>query len=73
MKTQKMNFKNIKNVLSRSEMKKIMAGSSGGSGGTGGSGGAGGGCVDSGQVCDIDLECCPGDHCITIGLGGTCM
>ena len=34
MKTQKMNFKNIKDVLSRDEMKEIMAGSGGtGSGG----------------------------------------
>ena len=32
MKTEKMSFKNIKDVLSRDEMKKIMAGSGGGSG-----------------------------------------
>ncbi|MBB6112889.1 hypothetical protein SAMN05421821_1249 [Mucilaginibacter lappiensis] len=37
MKTKKMSFANIKNVLSKIEMKKIMAGSSGGGGG--GSGG----------------------------------
>ena len=30
MKTKKMSFKNIKDVLSREEMKKIMAGSGGG-------------------------------------------
>lgn len=34
MKTEKLNLKSIKNVLSRAEMKKIMAGSGGG--GTGG-------------------------------------
>jgi hypothetical protein len=36
MKPKKLNFANIKNVLSRAEMKKIMAGSTGGSGGGGG-------------------------------------
>jgi hypothetical protein len=35
MKTQKLNLRSIKNVLSRSEMKTIMAGSGGGGGGTG--------------------------------------
>jgi hypothetical protein len=39
MKVQKMSFASIKNVLSRTEMKKIMAGSS-----SGGGGGGGGGC-----------------------------
>ena len=33
MKTEKMSFKNIKDVLSRDEMKSIMAGSDGGGGG----------------------------------------
>ncbi|HVW12401.1 MAG TPA: hypothetical protein VHB54_01180 [Mucilaginibacter sp.] len=42
MKKDKLSLKGIKNVLSRDEMKMIMAGS--GSGGPGGSGGCGQGC-----------------------------
>ena len=41
MKIQKLSLKSIKNVLSRTEMKEIMAGSGGG---TGGGGSGGGGC-----------------------------
>lgn len=54
MKTLKMNFKNIKSVLSRDEMKKVMAGSNGG------------GCVSSGSNCSF---CCPGADCIVLILG----
>jgi hypothetical protein len=42
METKKLNFKIIKNALSRIEMKKIMAGSDSGNPGGGGSGGSGG-------------------------------
>jgi hypothetical protein len=44
MKTEKLSLSNIKNKLSRAEMKKIMAGSGGG--------GGGGGCVP------LDDPCC---------------
>lgn len=61
MKTQKMNLKNIKNHLSRDEMKKVMAGSGPGGGGGGPAyvfcqdccGGAGWWCVYS-----PDFNCC---------------
>lgn len=59
MKTEKLNLKSIKNVLSRAEMKKIMAGS-------------GGSCVPLGQTnCNIPTTpCCAGLWCYT--LTGTC-
>jgi hypothetical protein len=40
MRTKKLSFKGVKNALSRTELRNIMAGSSGGGGG----GGTGGGC-----------------------------
>ena len=53
MKTQKLNLKSIKNVLSRAEMKKIMAGS-----------GGGGGCDVNGVACAPwtfpFIPCCSG-------------
>jgi hypothetical protein len=64
MKTLKMNFGNIKNVLSRSEMKKIMAGSDCGYGvpcgqPTGGGGGTSYFCkCGPGYWCGGSPECC---------------
>ena len=60
MKTEKLDLKSIKNVLSRTEMKKIMAGS-------------GGTCVPHGQTnCNIPTTpCCTGLWCYT--LTGTCV
>jgi hypothetical protein len=51
MKTEKLSLKSIKNVLSRAEMKTIMAGSDGGGGGTGG---GSGGCPNYGYA----IPCC---------------
>lgn len=66
MKTEKLNLGSIKNVLSRAEMKKIMAGSGSGPGG----------CSLAGQTCDVKNGgyCC--DY-LTCGDGsplgsGTC-
>jgi hypothetical protein len=58
MKTEKLSLKGIKNVLSRAEMKKILAGS--------------GSCVPLGQTnCNIPTTpCCSGLWCYT--LTGTC-
>jgi len=50
MKTEKMSLKGIKNVLSRAEMKKIMAGS-------------GDGCIGPGLACQGFTYCCPGLAC----------
>ncbi|MDP9047329.1 MAG: hypothetical protein M3N14_04280 [Bacteroidota bacterium] len=64
MRTEKLSLKSIKNVLSRAEMKKIMAGSGPGGGPPGG--GGGGGCVSAGNFCWL---CCPGASCIDYGGG----
>ena len=58
MKTEKLSLKSIKNVLSRAEMKKIMAGSGGG-----GNGGGPGGCLDFGFVCAGGVPCPCGGPC----------
>lgn len=50
MMKERLNLKSIKNVLSRDELKKIMAGSTGGGGGTGGSGGC--------QNMGLAIPCC---------------
>jgi hypothetical protein len=44
MKTNKLTFKGIKNVLSKDEMKNIMAGS--------------GHCLNVGAACNDDVQCC---------------
>jgi hypothetical protein len=52
MKTEKLSLKGIKNVLSRAELKKVMAGGSGG-----------GNCVGTGGGCCLGfgcLGCCSG-------------
>ncbi|MGZ3998997.1 MAG: hypothetical protein ACXVIY_00110 [Mucilaginibacter sp.] len=68
MKTQKLNLKSIKNVLSRAEMKKITAGSGGGPGG-------GGGICDN-VPCEIFQQCNQYCHGCIINPGGgasTCL
>jgi hypothetical protein len=54
----KMTFQNIKNILSRDEMKKIMAGS-------------GNLCSTETQSCAEDSDCGTSCQCI-IAQGGTC-
>jgi len=61
MKTEKLNFKSIKNVLSKAEMKKIMAGSGGNGSGCYVSAGPGG--CPNGGICTPDFG---GNH-------GTCQ
>jgi len=53
MKKTKLNLKNVKNALSRAELKNIMAGS------------GGGGCRSYLNPCfnDGHLQCCPGAIC----------
>ncbi|HTD41925.1 MAG TPA: hypothetical protein VK671_14955 [Mucilaginibacter sp.] len=67
MKTEKLSLKNIKNVLGREEMKKIMAGSGSGPGG----------CSIAGQSCDVANGgfCCSSLTCHSpFGEGsGTCQ
>lgn len=62
MKTQKLNLKSIKNVLSRAEMKKITAGS-----------GGGGTCDDLFVACDPGqfpfIPCCSG-NCVDLNGDG---
>jgi hypothetical protein len=62
MKTEKLSLKGIKSVLSRRELKRIMAGGSGG----------GGGCQQQQDFfCGEGAPpCCPGYSCIDVG-GGT--
>jgi hypothetical protein len=61
MKIEKMSLKSIKNVLSRSEMKNIMAGS-----------GPGRGCGIQGSSCL--QSCCAGFYCVDTYLKGyTCQ
>jgi hypothetical protein len=60
MKIEKMTLKGIKNVLSRSEMKKIMAGSSGG-----------GGRCDTAQC--PDFNCCSGLVCCSDSGNPVCV
>jgi hypothetical protein len=81
MKFEKLSLASVKNVLSRAELRKIMAGSgappppSGGGGG----GGGGGGSAGSGN-CNSDLDCPWGERCNSFGgiaflnnyYGGTC-
>ena len=67
MKTEKSNLKSIKNVMSRDEMRKIMAGS-----GTGP-----GRCAEGGEVCGgpTGIDCCGPLLCYTSDLTsgqGTC-
>ena len=62
MKKEKLSLKSIKNVLSRGEMKKIMAGS-------------GGQCIPGGQACQVSSGpgCCIGFACSGNALGfGAC-
>jgi hypothetical protein len=56
MKIEKMSFEGIKNVLSRAEMKKIMAGS--------------GGCNSGYAQCYSNVACCPGATCLPGPLPG---
>ncbi|MGY4536244.1 mevalonate kinase [Mucilaginibacter sp. UYNi724] len=71
MKITKLSLSNVKNVLSRAELKNIMAGSSGPGGG--GTGGGSGGCIPRGQgYCSSQGPyCCSGLYCYT--LTGTCV
>lgn len=72
MKIKKLSLSNVKNVLSRAELKSIMAGS-GSSGGGGGGGGGGypgggtgsGGCFTQNSPCSSigDSYCCSGLTC----------
>ncbi|CAN5453945.1 hypothetical protein BH09BAC6_BH09BAC6_01130 [soil metagenome] len=61
MKTEKLSFKSIKNAMSRSEMRKVMAGSGPGGGGSGG--------ACSTTTCGFIMgvpgnpSCCIGLHC----------
>ncbi|WP_219226919.1 hypothetical protein [Pedobacter antarcticus] len=70
MKIKKLSLSNVKNVLSRAELKSIMAGS--GTGGDGGSpfppGGTGsGGCITRGNTCSYGGYCCSGLTCKSDG------
>jgi len=72
MKIEKLSLRNVKNVLSRAELKQIMAGSGGGGGGGGGTppttGGGSGGCVTTGGYCNnAGLYCCSGWYCSGVG------
>jgi hypothetical protein len=65
MRTEKLSLASIKNVLSRAEMRSIMAGS----GPTPPQPGpGGGGCVSTGNSCSM---CCAGADCIDFGQGVT--
>lgn len=77
MKFEKLSLASVKNVLSRAELRKIMAGSGappppppGGGGGTGGSGGLPG--SGYGDGCYVSYFGC---NCVSDGLGshGTCQ
>ena len=82
MKFEKLSLASVKNVLSRAELRKIMAGSgngggNGGGGGGGGGGGSGGG--GGGQGCftapGTGIDGCPsGTSCSPTagGSAGTC-
>jgi hypothetical protein len=74
MKFEKLSLASVKNVLSRSELRKIMAGSGGGAppGGGGGGGGGGGSAGGGGQGCYGSYFGC---NCVPDGLGshGTCQ
>ncbi|WP_219226917.1 hypothetical protein [Pedobacter antarcticus] len=78
MKIEKLSLSNVKNVLSRAELKSIMAGS--GSGGGGGGGGfppigtGSGGCwVEHSSCSPRDVGyCCSGLTCRDSGGGGRC-
>ena len=60
MKIKKLSLDSVKNVLSRAELKKIMAGS-------------GGGCGALGQACYYNApSCCPGLYCNFGPLSGSC-
>jgi len=61
MKTEKLSLKSIKNVLSRAEMKKIMAGSGGGN--------CAGGNATCGWVDGLFVTCCAGFSCFPYGGG----
>ncbi len=81
MKIEKLSLGSVKNVLSRAELKKIMAGS-GGTGGTGGGGTGGGtgggsaGCIGAGDwlnQCAVgnfqsppNIYCCSGTTCLEV-------
>lgn len=65
MKMQKLSLKGVKNVLSRAEMKNIMAGS------------GGGGCRSWGNPCNVGETgmgslCCPGVACVPYAGFGMC-
>ncbi|MDB5136129.1 MAG: hypothetical protein JWP37_2732 [Mucilaginibacter sp.] len=73
MGTKKLSFKDISNVLSRAELKNIMAGSSGG--GPGGGGGGGGCPIPCAPNCNNSvLIYCRNSSGANIGtvLGNTC-
>ena len=63
MKIENLSFVGIKQVLSRKDLKQIMAGCTG----AGGNGGGGGGCVPPGSQCEgnplLSLPCCDGSEC----------
>jgi len=82
MKFEKLSLASVKNVLSRAELRKIMAGSGPGgtSGGGGTGGGGGGGGTSGGQGCytapSTGIDGCPaGTSCVSNGYGssGTCQ
>lgn len=74
MKFEKLSLASVKNVLSRAELRKIMAGSGTGGTGTGGGGGGGGGTggsSGSGQGCYVSYFGC---DCVITGPGpGYCQ
>jgi len=63
MNIEKLSLASVKNVLSRAELKKIMAGSGGGSGGGGGTGGDGGDCTNA---CGGTLGPCSTGPCTSV-------